>query len=599
MAVRTAQPNRPVTISRWRINAVLLVAVLLIARIIVRLGDLQVVQHEHLSALARREIDKQVTIQPRRGTIRDRMGNVLALDVDRESLYVVPGLVDQQNAPKLALVLSGLLGLPAPEIQAKLQDQERYWLPIARWLKPEISERVAALNEPALRLIPEPRRVYPQGSFAAHAIGAVNFEGVGISGVEAFYDTELKGITGTIIAEWDAANNPIWIAPQETVPASDGADLELTLDPLVQHVIETELKAAVEKHQAAGGTVIVLDVQTGAIRGMASYPAFDPNRYNEYAPEVYNLNPAIGRLYEPGSTFKIVTIAAGLQSRAFTADTQVNDPGVIDRYGWSLSNWDGGAHGMITPGQVLYYSSNVGALQLNEITGPENFYKTVAAFGFGKPTGVDIAGEEAGIVHGPESPGFNPLVFDTNAYGQGIAVTPLQLVRMVAAVGNDGKLMRPYIVQKRCHGDQCVETQPEQVGQPIEPGVAWTIRRMLVNAANHYAPVVWGPRTGDYRDTWLVPGYQVCAKTGTSDIPDGRGGYTGATIGSVVGLAPADNARYAILVKIDQPKDDPWGVNTAIPVYQAIAEQLLRYERIAPDPGLIGPGQAIAVAGGN
>jgi len=245
---------------------------------------------------------------------------------------------------------------------------------------------------------------------------------------------------------------------------------------------------------------------------------------------------------------------------------------------------------------VLYYSSNVGALQLNEITGPDKFYAMVGAFGYGKPTGVDIAGEEAGIVNDPKAPDFSPIVLDTNAYGQGIAVTPLQQVRMVAAVGNDGKLMQPYVVQKRCHGDVCETTQPKQVGQPIEPGVAWTIRRMLVNSANHYAPVVWGPITGSYADTWLVPCYPVCAKTGTSSIPDGHGGYGDGTIGSVVGLAPADNARYAILVKIDRPKDDIWGVSTAIPVYQAIAEQLLRYERIAPDATLIGPGQTAGMA---
>ena len=593
MATRSVQTSRPVTISRWRINAVLLISVLLIGRIFIRLGDLQVVQHEQLSTMARSEIDKQVTIQPRRGTIRDRMGNVLALDVDRESLYVVPSLVDQKSAPKLALVLAGLLGKPAPEILATLQDQQHYWLPIRRWLEPEISERVAALNEPALRLIPEPRRVYPQGEFAAQTIGAVNFEGVGISGVESFYDSELKGITGTITAEWDAANNPIWIAPQQTQPASDGADLELTLDPLVQHVIETELKAAVDKHHADGGSVIVLDVKTGAIRGMASYPTFDPNRYTDYSAELYSRNPAISQLYEPGSTFKIVTMSAGLQSRAFTADTQVNDTGVIARYGNALGNWDQNGHGMITPEQVLYYSSNVGALQFNEITGADKFYAMVHSLGYGKPTGVDLAGEEAGIVNDPSTPGFSPIVLDTNAYGQGIAVTPLQQVRTVAALGNDGKLMQPYIVQKRCHGDICETTQPKQVGQPIEPGVAWTIRRMLVKAANHYAPVVWGPRTGSYADTWLVPGYQVTAKTGTSSIPDGHGGYGDGTIGSVVGLAPAENARYAVLVKIDRPKDDIWGVSTAIPVYQSIVEQLLRYERIAPDPGLVGPGQLI------
>jgi cell division protein FtsI (penicillin-binding protein 3) len=162
-------------------------------------------------------------------------------------------------------------------------------------------------------------------------------------------------------------------------------------------------------------------------------------------------------------------------------------------------------------------------------------------------------------------------------------------VRMVAAVGNEGKLMRPYLVQKRCYGDSCETTEPEQVGQPIEPSVAWTLRRMLVNSANHYVNAVQPD------DLWLVPGFQVCAKTGTSQIAE-NGVYNGHVIGSVAGLAPADNARYAILVKIDRPADDAFGVITSLPVYQTIVEQLMRYERIAPDPGLVGPGQTAGVA---
>jgi cell division protein FtsI (penicillin-binding protein 3) len=533
--------------------------------------------------------------------IRDRMGNVLALDVDRESLYAEPQRVSQKDAVKIATILSGLLGVPATDVQASLLS-DRLWVPIKRWIEPDIAERIAALMEEdpelwaGLHFTYEPRRVYPQGTFAAHTVGAVNLEGVGISGVEGYYHTLLAGHTGTITAEVDARQNPIWIAPQQERPASDGADIELTIDPLVQHVIEAELKKAVDEHNADGGTVIVMEPKTGAIRGVASYPTFDPNRYNEYPPETYNLNPALSSVYEPGSTFKILTVASGLQARAFTADTLVNDIGVINREGWNIGNWNRAGNGMIDPGKVLYHSSNVGALLLAEMMGADAFYNAINAFGYGKQTGVDVAGEAEGLLMQPESPSWSTVTMDNNAFGQSIAVTPLQQVRMMAAIGNDGKVMRPYIVQKRCRGDDCVVTQPKQVAQPIEPGVAWTVRRMLVKAANHYAPVVWRPVTGDNSDTWLVPGYEVAAKTGTSSIPDGKGGWSDGTIGSVLGLAPADNARYAILVKIDRPRDDIWGVSTAIPVYQAIAEQLLRYERIQPNPAFVGPGQT---AGGS
>ena len=305
---------------------------------------------------------------------------------------------------------------------------------------------------------------------------------------------------------------------------------------------------------------------------------------------MYNLNPAIGKLYEPGSTFKIVTISAGLQTRAFTPDTQVDDQGMIDRYDYDAGELRQNGHGMITPGDVLKFSSNVGALQFNEMTGPDKFYQIVARIWL-RQAHRRGSGRRRGR-HRPRcdsEPDWSPITLDTNAYGQSIAVTPLQLVRMAAAVGNGGKLMRPYIVQKRCHGDICATTQPHQDGQPISPEVAATVRKMLVVSANHYAD------QDGTASTFMMPGYQVGAKTGTSSIPE-NGGYSSDVIGSVVGLAPADTPRYAILVKIDRPQDDIWGVLTALPVYEAIIEQLLRYERIAPDPSLVGPGQVAGVA---
>lgn len=605
MATRTTTPQPKVEpaptaparvrLARWRVNALLLFCLLLVGRVVLRLGELQVLRHEELSTQARNEIDQQITLQPQRGQITDRLGNVLAMDVDRESLWVVPSLIDDERAPRLALTLGALVNKDPKEILAVLTNRELLYAPIARWLEPEVAEQIQSLNEDGLRFEHEPRRIYPQGTFAAQVIGAVNYNGDGISGIEGFYNSQLKGITGTLEAEFDGARNPIAIAPSHTTPALNGTNLSLTIDPLVQYVIEHELQQAMAQHNADGGSIIVMDPKTGAIRGMASWPFFDPNRYSDYPDAVYGRNPAISSLYEPGSTFKMITVSAGLQSRAFTADTQVNDTGVIFRYDQSLSNWNSGANGMLDPGGVLYYSSNVGALQLNELTGPEKFYSIVAKFGFGRPTGIDLGGEEAGIVNSWGGPGYNDLNFLTNAYGQGISVTPLQMVQAAGAIANNGVMMRPYIVERHCQGDSCTDTKPTEVGQPIEAGVAWTVRRMLVKSANHYAPVVWAARTGSYDDQWLVPGYQVSAKTGTSSIPLEGGGYDPSyTIGSVLGFAPADDARYVILVKIDRPKDDIWGVSTAIPVYYNVVDQLLRYERIAPDPGLVSPGQDLA-----
>jgi cell division protein FtsI (penicillin-binding protein 3) len=586
MAARTLKPqSRPVAIPRWRISAMLLLCLLLVVRVALRLGELQVVQHGELSQAAQREIDQQITLQPQRGLITDSAGNVLAMDVDRESLWVVPQEVDPDRAPRLALTLAAILKLDPNEIQQKLTDRRFYWLPIARWLEPKVAAQVSALEEPGLQMQYEPRRVYPQGTFAAQVVGSVNDNGDGNSGVESFYNSTVKGITGTLTAALDPQKNPIWIEPQDLQPARNGADLTLTIDPLIQHVIERELKSAVDKHQASGGTVLVMDPNTGAIRGMASYPTFDPNSWQRFPATVYGRNPAISDVYEPGSTFKIITVASGLQSRTFTADTTVPDNGSVERYGTSLHNWDWNGHGNITPGQVLYYSSNVGALQLSEMMGPETFYKYVQAFGFGQSTGIDLGGEEAGIVNLPGGPIYTDATLTTNGYGQGIGVTPIQLVRAVSAIANGGTLMRPFVVQRRCQANACTDTKPVQENSPVEPGVAWTVRRMLVNSANHYV----NARQPD--NLWLVPGYMVGAKTGTSSIPDGQGGYEPYTIGSVVGFGPAEHARYVVLVKIDRPKDDIWGVGTAIPVYQKVMDEILRYAKVAPDPQYIGPGQ--------
>ncbi len=597
----TTQQTRPVAaapprvrLSRWRINVVLLLCLLLMGRVLLRLGELQVVRHAELRERAYQEINQQIPLLPTRGQITDSLGNVLAMDVDRESLWVIPGLIDQEKAPRLALTLSALVGKQPQEILEALTDQDHYWLPVARWLEPSVAEQIEALDEPGLRLQYEPRRIYPQGALAAQVIGAVNYNGDGISGIEGFYNDALKGITGRVEGQFDKAQNPIAIAPSRTVPPRHGINIQTTLDPLIQYVIERELKAAVEQHDADGGSIIVMDPRTGAIRGMASWPIFDPNRYTDYPPEVYGRNPAVSNLYEPGSTFKMITVAAGLQARAFTADTQVNDTGVIYRFNEPLRNWNAGANGMLDPTGVIYHSSNVGALQLNELTGPERFYQAVADFGFGRPTGIELGGEEGGIVNAWGTESYNDLTFLVNAYGQGISVTPLQMVQAAGAIANDGVMMKPYIVEQVCEADSenCTRTEPVVAGRPIEQGVAWTLRRMLVHSANHYAPVVWAASTGNWGDQWLVPGYEVAAKTGTSSIPLEGGGYDpNYTIGSVLGFGPAEGAQFVVLVKIDRPKDDIWGVGTAIPVFQRVMDELLRYAKLPPDPALVSPGQ--------
>ncbi|MCS6889247.1 penicillin-binding protein 2 [Chloroflexus sp.] len=578
-------------LARWRLQALLIGCVAMTVIIAVRLVDLQVLRSQELASKARLEIETPMLLAPRRGQITDANGTVLAMDVERQSLFAIPPQVPAERKAEIALLIAGLTGAPAEPILSALRS-DRQWVRLARWLEPEVAAKVAELELPGLRLVYEPMRFYPQGMSAAQVVGALNLNGEGISGIEAYYDQLLRGTEGRVEGEFDPARNPIATSLSRTLPPQDGANLQLTIDPFIQQVAERELKQAVDEQNADGGTIIVLDPRTGAILAMASWPFFDPNRWQEYPPEVYGRNPAIGTVYEPGSTFKMFTASAALSSGAVTTTTTVDDPGWVVRYGRTLRNFDGAPRGPLTLAGMLYYSSNVAALQFNELTGPEAFYRTLTRFGFGQPTGVDLAGEESGIVNFYGGAGYNPLTFLINAYGQAISVTPLQLVQAAAAIANDGVMMQPYVVQRICRGNDCVQTQPQVAGKPIEPEVARAVREMLVEAANHYAPVIWGPRTGNWRDQWLVPGYRVGAKTGTASIPLPGGGYDPTyTIGSVLGIAPVDEPRFVVLVKIDRPKKDTLGVLTAIPVYYNVVDQLLRYAHVPPDRSLVSPGQ--------
>ncbi len=578
-------------LASWRLHMLLLICLAMVVVIVVRLVDLQVVRSYELASKARLEVETPVLLAPRRGQITDAKGIVLAMDVERQSLFAVPPQVPAERKAEIALLVAGVTGVPAESVLSALRS-DRQWVRLARWLEPEVAEQLAALNLPGLRLVYEPMRFYPQGMTAAYVVGAINLNGEGISGIEAFYDRLLRGSEGKIEGEFDPARNPIATSLSRTLPPQNGADLQLTIDPFIQQVAERELKQAIDEQNADGGSILVLDPRTGAILAMANWPFFDPNRWQDYPPEIYGRNPAIGTVYEPGSTFKMITASAALSSGAVTTTTTVDDPGWVVRYGNTLRNFDGAPHGALTLGGMLYYSSNVAALQFNELTGPEVFYRTLTRFGFGQPTGVDLAGEESGIVNFYGSPGYNPLTFLVNAYGQAISVTPLQLVQAAAAIANDGVMMQPYVVQRICRDGDCVQTTPRVAGKPIEPEVARAVREMLVDSANHYAPVIWGPRTGNWSDQWLVPGYRVAAKTGTASIPLPGGGYDPTyTIGSVLGIAPVDDPRFVVLVKIDRPKKDTLGVLTAIPVYYNVVDQLLRYIHLPPDRTLVSPGQ--------
>ncbi|HET6317094.1 MAG TPA: penicillin-binding protein 2, partial [Chloroflexota bacterium] len=349
-------------------------------------------------------------------------------------------------------------------------------------------------------------------------------------------------------------------------------------DRTIQYVAERELDRAIAQHQGSGGTVIVMDVKTGAVLAMASRPGFDPNKFDEFAQQTELFaNPAVTLLYEPGSTFKIITMATALNERVVTPETTYTDNGVLSIGGFTIRNWDGKANGLTNMTQLLEKSSNIGAswVALNKL-GADRFYRYVAAFGFGQPTGIDLQGEGRGLVKDHRGRNWAEVDLATNSFGQAISITPLQLVTAVSAIANGGILMRPYVVRQvvdPATGKTVQETQPRIVRQVISREAATTLLGMLVNAAEN----------GETRGT-LVPGFRVAGKTGTAQIPDlVNGGYDpNWTIASFVGAVPADDPQFVILVKIDKPQDEPWGSLIAKPAFAIIGQEITRYKKLRP-----------------
>ncbi|MCX7624525.1 MAG: penicillin-binding protein 2 [Thermomicrobium sp.] len=506
-----------------------------------------------------------------RGEILDARGRVLATDVPADRVSAI--VREIEDPQRTAQLLAPLIGRPAEEIEAALTQPGREWVVLQRQLDPAVSAQIRALGLPGIVLDPEPKRAYPMGDFASQVLGFVNWEYRGAYGLEAQYDDVVGGVPGQLVGERDLAGNVIALAPSSWNPPKDGATLVLTIDSAVQYLAESILDRTIREQRATGGTIIVMDVETGAILAMANRPSFDPNRFTEVRDPALFANPAVGSAYEPGSTFKVITMALGLEAGVVTPQTTV-DGGAYRELsdGTRIYNALHQEFGPETMTEVLIHSSNVGAMEVVDRLGPERFYEGVRRFGFGEPTGVDLPGEIGGIVNLPGSPNWSLTTFYTNAFGQGIAVTPLQLVTAVAAIANGGVLMRPYVVAEIRDGDQVRVTQPTAVRRVISEETARTLSEMLAEAMDSYA------------SRFSVPGYRIAAKTGTAEIP-GPNGYEsgeGATIASVIGYGPVEHPRFCVLVKIDRPKESPWGERAAGPAFAELFRQLLLLYDIPP-----------------
>lgn len=539
--------------------------------IVGRLVYYQVLKHEEL----RVEADEQRTWEkeqpPRRGYIADVNGHILALNVIEWDISVSPPLVFDQA--ELADRLSELLGLPRAEVSATLTAEEP-WLQLATGVEFEIGEAIASLGAEGITCDPRPQRFYPESSLVAHVLGIVNSTGTGFYGVEGYYNQLLKGSNGRRRVEQSPGGKELPILPLGVVPSQAGTSLVLTLDRNIQYIAEQELQRALEEYGAESGTVVIMEPQTGALLASVSYPAYDPNDFAHANPQLLS-DPVVSKMWEPGSIFKIVTWAAGLDSGTISPGTTFYDEGALEVGGRVIQNWDRQGYGLVTMAEGLIQSLNTVAAFTSTSMGKETFYTYLRRFGFGTITGVDLDSEGPGMLKQPGDPNWFPSDLGTNSFGQGIAVTPMQMVAAVSAVANRGTLMKPHVVSeyvaKEETGSRMVPVEPTIVRRAISQETAETMTDLLIRVVEEGAVKA------------QVPGYRIAGKTGTAQIPTPYGYDPDGTIASFVGYAPADDPQFIVLVKLDRPTASPWGSQTAAPTFKAIAERLFAYMQIPPD----------------
>lgn len=536
-----------------------MLATLLVAAaflIIARLAYWQVIAEDEV--LAETSSPAQ-TLVPRRGAILDQRGYPLAVELYTYTISASPNQIS--DPAETARQLARWLDLPMEDIWNAIRDPEQKYALLARNVDIATGEAIAALELSGIELSIEPQRSYPNGSLAGHLFGFVNQEGVASFGLEEYYDRQLRGRKGT----WGGV-----ALQRQWVPAHDGYDLVLTIDRVIQAMVEEKLAAAIERFSATGGTIVVMDPATGAILAMASYPFFDPNRYAT-TPEDRWANPAIQVQYEPGSVIKVLTLAAGLDAGVITPDSTYQDVGTIEYGGARISNWDKIAHGTTTMKRMLQLSLNLGAVHIADALGRDRFYDYMQAFGMGQPTGIDLAGESPGLLRTPRQSAWFPADLATNSFGQGMATTPLQVTTAVAAIANGGKLMRPYVVDRIMDGKRVVhQTEPMVVRQVVSQQVARETTELMVAVVE-----------GDVEEA-ILPGYTVAGKTGTAQIPTPDGYDPVDTIASFVGFVPAYDPQFVMLVKLDRPNKHR-GAWTAAPLFREVAVELVRLLGIPPD----------------
>src|SRR6266478_490558 len=533
-----------------------------------RLGYLQLFRHSEYMARAQRQQQRVIEITPKRGAIYARNMHPLAMSIPVDSAFAVPSeLGDQQLAARL---LSGVLGISSDVLEARLESSHSFvW--IARKLPPDKKEAVEALNLKGVYFQKENQRIYPKRDLASHVLGFVDLDEKGLGGIEYELDGQIRGKSEKIIVMADARQR--WFDGGEA-QRERGASVVLTLDEKIQYIAERELAAAIAKTHAMAGTVMVMNPNTGEILALANWPKFNPNAANE-APAESRMNRAVTALYEPGSTFKLITLAAAFD-QGITRPEDVFDceNGAVYVAGHRIR--DHKPFGLLSVSDILAQSSDVGAIKIALRLGAPKFYDYIRAFGFGQPTGVDLPGESKGILRRLEN--WSAISIGSISMGQEVGVTPIQLASAVSAIANGGLLYKPHVIAELRRGDKALPAEgvlaPSEPRKVIRPETAATLRRLMEGVVLHGT----GPLA-------RLDGWTAAGKTGSAQKIDPATGRYSPTqlIASFTGFAPINNPAVAILISLDSPIGLHEGGQVAAPVFKRIAEQVLSYLDVPRD----------------
>jgi cell division protein FtsI/penicillin-binding protein 2 len=545
---------------RIRLLVALFAAVFTVA--VLRAGWLQAVRAQALDKLATSQHRETIAVPPHRGTIFDRLGTQLAVGERATTVYANPRQIDDPRAT--AVAVEKTLGLDANKVYPLLADRTHGFVYVERQADPGLAQALADKHIPGLGFYPEEHREYPQKRVGASVLGYAGVDNKGLAGLELELDKTLTGTQGEKTIVKDPFGRTLEVV--DSKPGTPGKNVYLTIDHSIQGQVERVLEETRQRWAAKSASAIVMDPRTGGILALAVDPGYDANRFPDVA-EDRQRTRAVTDTYEPGSTFKIVTISSALQMGLVTPETKFTLPYSIQVADRKIHDAEPRGTETMTTDQILSRSSNVGVVTIAEALGKDRISDWINRFGFGRPTGIDFPGESKGIVLPPQS--WSGSTIGNVPIGQGIAVTPVQMIAAYGAIANRGVWIQPHLVE-RVQGEKPVQPQRRRI---LTTKTAGEVRHMLREVVEE------GSGTAAQ-----IPGYRIAGKTGTAAKPDGAGGYSTTNyVASFVGFVPAKHPQLVVLVTVDEPRGAIWGGVVAAPAFAEIAKFALQYLEIPPD----------------